>query len=596
MSDFEGTEMQRDRRPYTGWLWVAVVILSLIKLWLVRSQTLYANCDNRYDERLFLNLAAYLLDGQWLGPYDQFTLAKGMFYPLWIAGVHALGVPLLISQHLLYIAASFATAVAFRPVLRSRTSFLVLFGILLMNPMSNSDGVMTAVLREGIYPSLTLLTVACAAGFLVRYDQPVRKIIVWPAGLGAALSAMWLTREEGMWIIPFIFFMLLSTAVAMRRIGRTGFRRLLLCAVPILVWLVSLGTVAGINLIRYDIFTTAELKSADFLSAYGALLRVKHSPRRPVAPIPEEVRTRIYKVSPAFAELKPFLEPDLSKRWGGLLKQIRERFKTDPVLEARVRAMLRLDLDSDRDDVWVRMWNTGELFSGETPGAFFVWAFRDAVAAAGYYESGLTAARYYGRLANEVNSACADGKLVCLGERASMMPPWYGGYTDSFMRTFFDGLLFFVRFENFFARSSPSEGSSESLAFCQQMTGEQFLRDHSADSARVWGWRTRALEKIGRIYQFMCPVLSLFGFIAFVLSLYWLIGKRKNWTFFIINTGLIVAMGSRLFLISLIHLSSFPAISTRYLSPVYPILLLFIVSAVISLMTAIKGEHHYKRS
>jgi hypothetical protein len=62
-------------------------------LWLVSGQTLYTDCNSIYDEQLFLNLAGSLLNGQWLDPYNQSTLIKGMFYPLWIAAMHAFGVP-----------------------------------------------------------------------------------------------------------------------------------------------------------------------------------------------------------------------------------------------------------------------------------------------------------------------------------------------------------------------------------------------------------------------------------------------------------------------------------------------------------------------
>jgi hypothetical protein len=85
--------------------WVIITALILGKLWLTNAQKMCALPHNRHDDQLFIRLAASLIQGQWLGEYDNLTLAKGAFYPIWVALSFWLGVPLVLAQHLLYAAA-----------------------------------------------------------------------------------------------------------------------------------------------------------------------------------------------------------------------------------------------------------------------------------------------------------------------------------------------------------------------------------------------------------------------------------------------------------------------------------------------------------
>ena len=53
-------------RAQRWWFWSAAVLTAL-KIWLTRGQALFAIGPATADDRLFLNLAAALLRGEWLG-------------------------------------------------------------------------------------------------------------------------------------------------------------------------------------------------------------------------------------------------------------------------------------------------------------------------------------------------------------------------------------------------------------------------------------------------------------------------------------------------------------------------------------------------
>ena len=86
-----------------------------------------------------MRLAASLIQGQWLGIYDNLTLAKGAFYPIWIAVSFWLGIPLVLAQQLLYAAACLTAVLAIKPLFRSS---------LVLTPIFSGDAVQPGKLQH----------------------------------------------------------------------------------------------------------------------------------------------------------------------------------------------------------------------------------------------------------------------------------------------------------------------------------------------------------------------------------------------------------------------------------------------------------------
>ncbi len=303
-----------------AWLLGAGVALVCFKLWLVSAQTIFAIGYANYDDALYLKLADSLLQGEWLGPYDKFTLAHGPMYPLFIAAAYCLEVPLFTAQQLFYVLGCGLMVQALRPLVQRAGLRFGFFALLLFNPVTFDSIIYARVLRQDIIHSLVLLILASGVGLYARSAAPKRHMLPWALIGGLAWPAFWLTREEGVWILPCLGLLFLAAGVAVWR-GRAPDRRarVALLALPALLWAAGVGAVATINLRYYGVFTTCELKQSDFNDAYGALARITPAQWRPYIPVSRETRERLYAVSPALCRAAAHLgRPGWRVLGGGL--------------------------------------------------------------------------------------------------------------------------------------------------------------------------------------------------------------------------------------------------------------------------------------
>jgi hypothetical protein len=523
----------------TPWLFVLSVVLSLVKLWLVSGQNFYAMTNSSHDDYLYLERAYYLIHGEWLGPFHELTLIKGIFYPLWIAAANAASRhQLFLSQHILYILSCYLFATAIRPLVKRPATLFIIFAIILFNPMSYADDITARALREGIYPALTILVLGGAIGWMVRCDRPLRNMFLWSMILGMTLSAFWLTREEGVWIIPTILIIISFAAIRIyRKKPADRIWRVITLAVPFLILLASTLTVSAINKTYYGIFSTNELNSPHFLDAYGALTRVKPATWRPLVAVPRETREKLYATSPAFAELRQYLDGAIPSGW------------IAPGCQAT-------DICDDFASGW------------------FIWAFRDAVARAGYYQSPQSSRFYYQRLASEINTACDEKRLDCGPARSTLTPPWHAEYTRPLFSTFGSAALFLARFQG-------------ADASCSVEPARQFILQKSSDFLLMADQKIAFLNSIGRGYQTVLPVLLILSLSVYFVRTISVLRRRIFTDLYIINSLIIITICVRLFVLAFIDISSFPAIRTRYLAPAYPLVLMFLILSLLDGMQAI---------
>ena len=390
-----------------GWKLVVAgcLFLAALSLWLRSAIPVYAISQATHDDQLYVRLAYQIGSGFWLGPYDQFILAKGVGYPLFVLMAFAAGIPLKLAEQGLYLAAAALATWLVARLTRSKLLALGLFACLALNPAVWSIS-LSRVIREGEYIGLSPAFLLMAAVVLLlpkpALSRPVRWIFL--VGLGVIGGFYWLTRDEGMWLAPALAVLLIAAAIGVWQSrqslpGGAVLKIFGAAAIPVIAFATVLGAVAGMNYRHYGAFITNEVQSAAFQAAYGALMRIRPREFEPYVPFPQDAQDKAYAVSETARALRPIMSRPDDPLW----------FK--PFCE---------ELHLDR-------------CSG-LPAAWFLWVMRDAAANAGHHTSARVALGFYEQLATEINGACEQGRLDCLAPRATLMPPFRWSYVGDTAR------------------------------------------------------------------------------------------------------------------------------------------------------------------
>jgi hypothetical protein len=529
-------------------LLIFCILLVAFKLWLALSLRLRANGTALADDYLFVTHAQSIIAGEWLGAYDHRTLVKGPFYSVFIALCFYAGVPLLFAQQLLHAFAVGIFAIAIRPIVQSRIWLTICFGLVLFDPYLFSFSAIR-VLREGIYPSLTLLVLACSIALIFRTRCEIKHFAFWSVGLGLSLAAFWTTREEGIWLVPTL---LIFVGAAFIRVWHERdvfpWKRISLLVLPFALWVSGVVVVAGLNYYTYGIFNTVEFKNKAFKRAVGSIFRVDEQPWRQYVVASKESRQALYEVSPAFKELEMYLEGDIGKNWHTL-------------------ALRNLKIPvSEGDDIL---------------GGWFVWALRDAAAEAGHHATAREAERFYTQIADEINAACESGRIECSAKRASLVPPWRRDYIPIMYKelveapTFLRWIIMGINdrpFEVVTFQSEVFEDITRSPLTTYYDESEYLTTQLQLDTVKYDIMWSIAL-KYTSAYRFV-PGISV---AVFLFMLVVDLRRKKLAPVMIVSAGLLIAIVARIFVLLYMTVTSFRVISSNYFGPAYAIWIVFFV-------------------
>jgi hypothetical protein len=535
-----------------------IVLIALLSLWLRAGYPAFGIWA-AYDDALFLRLA----QSSWLGDYDALTLAKGAFFPIFLTMTKTLGLPLKLSEHAIYLAASFFIARIVGEIAGRRWLFVPIFAVLALSPLPWMMEGGARVTREPIYQTLTLAVFALGAAYLMLKPAHRRLGVLW----GIAGGCYWLTREEGVWILPALFVLaapLLAGVVRQRRsIDAAALRKAWRwLALPLAGFLAVVLLVNSLNWLRYGVFRNNDLRSGPFAAAYGALARIQPDQWRRYVVFPRDARQRAYSISPAARELEPYLEGDLARSWAQNGRQL------------------------------PKPWGCAEEprnCHDEIMSAWFLWALRDAVTAAGHHRSAKEADAYYERLAGEINDACDRQVISCRDRRATLTPVWRGHYIRETLAASALVLKTLVGLGDGQVGIPPSILSPEGAAIFRAVIHQE-LSGMEGPSVPVADWqigfdelRKTITRAIARSYAWLSPPLFVAALLSYlVVMVAWLAIKSPiiSGELVAVLTALLAAILSRVLLLGFLEATSIPSNNLLYLLPAVPIYLSFIVASI----------------
>ncbi|OXL15193.1 hypothetical protein [Polynucleobacter cosmopolitanus] len=362
--------------------WVTSVLfisVALFYLFFMAHLPISLYTTSNHDDALFIKNAMSIAHGEWLGAYNNLTLAKGVAFPFFLSLSSFTGLPITFMLGLLNLAAIYLLIFELRRLISNKTLLLFLALILIFHPALMP----TRITRDFIYPAFALFLIAG----LIRasHHDSEKDSLLSICAYGFLGGWFFLIREEGIWITPLLIAIIVYRYLILRPSGKIYHPTIKSGCIFILCLLIPTAIVSSVNYVQYGRFVTQEFTNGHFIKVLGQLNSVVDKQDTPYIPVSEKKRALIYKVSPSFRELKPFLEGDL------------------------------------------KVWQESGCAiyphtCGDYAGGWFMWAFRDAVARKGYYQSTKTAEDFYRQLGNEITKACREGLLSCQSNLLPVIP------------------------------------------------------------------------------------------------------------------------------------------------------------------------------
>ena len=434
---------------------LAMVLFGVLKEFLVYNLPIMAVPKGIHDDWIMVHMAGALRSGQWLGEYNDLTLTKGMFFPLYLAVLNFLRLSYLSVSALLYTVSCMIFVYALRPLLKKYWACFTLYLVLLWNPVSYSVQAFQRVYRNSISYIQVLLIFGGLLALWLRRKEPVKKQILWLLTAAVGMVTFFYTREDAIWVEPFLLVFLLVYLGTMFFSWKKEHRReyvgkAVLVLLPFLcVWGAG-QLIAQENDNHYNIRLTNELQKGGFAEMYKSMMAVKPEEDIPGVTMTREKIARMCDECPTLEKLEPYIQ---SSRlyWAGSGEN---------------------EKDWEVRDGWV------------------FWIFRTALAQAGYYTDGETVNQVCLQIRDELEAAMDEGRLTRQATMPSTyMSPWREGYLGDLFGALGKAIAYTTTYDEMetlvYLYSEPDENGG--IPLFERMTGDKAVW-YESDLVEMAGW------------------------------------------------------------------------------------------------------------
>lgn len=517
------------------------VICLAVKLFLMKDVKIVALTTSGADDALMVHIAEQLTRLNWFGAYNQCTLVKGCFFPVFLGISHLLHVDYISFVQIFYAAACLMFVLAIKPSLRFRAFPYIIYILLLFNPILASSQVIQRVYRNSITPMQVLLIFGGYLGVYIRCAQRDKSWIKWLAIGGFGFLSLWLTREDAVWALPFILAASLFIAIRLwKEFGKQSFKRILSLASPFICLLVCIKVIALLNGLVYGIFTENELTNSAFSDTMKALYAIDAGEEQtPYVSVSREKLRMVYEVSPAMASIEPEMETMM--------------------------------------DEWSVMTGREEINKEqkEVENGWFFWVLREAVAEKGYYTNGKDANAFYEQAASEINQAFADGRLEKQAAMPSaLMPPWKKGMLGDLLLTMIQAADYVSSYQDCYLLNDPStDDGGDGIARFEWISGRKATATNSDSAGSAYALENAAMSRLTDIWSLAAIPVKWLGRACFlVLVILFFLRKldSKESALLLGLTGLLGGLFCLYGGVAYNELRSCWSITYMYLSGAYP--------------------------
>ena len=551
-----------------NWFIICILIFTIIRLVLTASIPITGFPSQVYDDDLMVKMAESIRSGNWLGEYDSNTLVKGPFFPFLLALINYIGLSYINVMNIIYIIACAYFIYTIKNLFKSKISLLIIYILLIFNPVSYASWTLQRVYRNGITLAQVLFIIGSMYTLYERRNQKsIKGLIVFPIIAGLALSSLWLTREDGIWILPFVLMVIIITIVSLIvknridnikkiRINKNLVLKLITAVLPMILLIVSLNIVRLVNKNYYGVSVYNEISDGYFGKVIKIMYSVKTDENIEYVTVTRKKLNMLYEQSETLNSIKNELEKSMNA-WDG----------------------------ADR--------KPGD---GQVEDGWFWWALKSAVEEKGMYENAEMANEFYKKIYEEIDTAIKEGNLETqISMPSNLMSPWKSEY---FIKLPVEMAKTSWYIANFNEVETVNRISEDNSRLYEALTNDNAIYSTDVnENPDVMPKYTQKyvdrLNNIGKIYK-MCgvifTVISLIIYIVFTVNVI-----RKKYRKELINMWLLLTgIGcSLLVLIAGVSYNQITACFSRYymyLSGAYPLLIAFWGIAVCGIIEFLKNN------
>ncbi len=488
-----------------------------------------------HDDGRFMTHAYSIASGKWLGPYSQFTLMKGPGYPIFLAFLSLFRIPVTLAHAMFWGSSVWLLSYTTFRLFRSGLLSVFVLEVVIWNFGPHS----MRVIRDEIATPQILMVFSCLllCLFILKGAGTIRCAVL----SGLLFGWFWITREEGILTVPAIGILFVCAFQKGYTMERRVKGPVTVLAAFLLSFVIVLFAIALTNFKVYGTFVLVDI-NGPFKSALEELESVRPDIYVPYLSVSKNSREKIYKVSPTFAQLRPLIE--------------------DP--KSPIRGY---------SQVGCGYYPTT---CGDYAAGWFLWGLRDAVAFHGDYSSPRASSKFYIKVHDEVKSACESGKISCYHNLLPFMPhisesQLLQGGSKSLKLGIKELSLIEPPGQ---LNDANSIGSDDQVRAASQFLGIEIHTPPATEpdamvNHGIINFAIKQRRSLIRIYRKWLPRLLLLGLLSFSVVAFNCIYSKSYSVGFAIASAAWVAVACRIVALTLIDISSFPAMFHMYVGYAY---------------------------
>ena len=414
-------------------LYVAIIVI--LKQVLVSHIPINALTLAGCDDQLMVKLAASMLQGDYLGTLNALTFVKGISFPLFLAGNTALGISYTSAINIFYSLACIFFVYTLDKLMNKPWMKYVLITILIFNPIMYSSEILQRVYRNSLIPSQVLIIFASYIGMYINRKESNKKLLIYSLIGGLTLLFFWNTREDSIWILPFVIVWTIIYIINLFVIKKINIKKIIIFVLPIIILIIGNTSIKLINYKYYHAYIRIDEDNTSFANTIKTMYKVKANEEIEYVTNTREKINRLYEISPTLKSIE---------------KELNNRMDEYSIID-RVN-------DKEVEDGW------------------FWWTLRLAAEDAGLYDSYEHADTFYKNVTNEIETAIKEGKLETTSTMPSaLMSPWKKGYTSKLLKTIGEEIIFTNSFKDLYPKVVESEGLDKNISYFETVTNNKAI-------------------------------------------------------------------------------------------------------------------------